>query len=71
MGPPLAPAARPDLGLDPRYVKVPDEPRLHAYPDGSNVALCGKTRKPGDERATATSFCKACERMASSVNHRG
>jgi hypothetical protein len=69
MGPPLAPAARPST--HPRPSRDTEKSKLHAFPGGSSVALCGKTRKPGDEQATATSFCRACERMASSVNHRG
>lgn len=47
-----------------------DEPRLHAYPDGSSVSLCGKLKAAGDS-ATADRFCKQCEALASSVLHRG
>jgi hypothetical protein len=46
-----------------------DQPLLHAFPHGSDIALCGK-RKTG-EREAATSFCRVCEGMATSVNHRG
>jgi hypothetical protein len=69
MGPPLAPTARPTIY--PRPSRDTEKPRLHAYPSGSNVALCGKTRKQGEEKATATSYCRTCEGMASSINHRG
>jgi hypothetical protein len=46
------------------------QPTLHAFPTGSDVALCGKV-KAQHEQATATSYCKRCEHLASSVNHRG
>jgi hypothetical protein len=45
-------------------------PKLHAFPSGSDVALCGVLKKPG-EGASAEGFCRACEGLASSVNHRG
>jgi hypothetical protein len=48
-----------------------EEPRLHAYPDGSDVSLCGLLRKQGVEQGNATRFCRTCEGLASSVNHRG
>jgi hypothetical protein len=47
-----------------------DQPKLHAFPAGSDVALCGK-RKAQGEGASATTFCRACENAATSVNHRG
>lgn len=47
-----------------------DTPLLHAFPNGSHVSLCGKTRD-GSERANADRFCKVCEGLASSVAHRG
>jgi hypothetical protein len=46
------------------------DPKLHAFPSGSDVALCGVIRKKG-EGANAQGFCRACEGLASSVNHRG
>ena len=55
---------------DTRQDKGTDQPRLHAFPSGSDVALCGKRKAPG-EGASATSFCRVCEGMATSVNHRG
>jgi hypothetical protein len=47
-----------------------DQPRLHAYPSGSDVSLCGK-RKAKGEKARAIGFCRTCEDLATSVNHRG
>jgi hypothetical protein len=47
-----------------------DQPRLHAYPSGSDVALCGKLKAKG-EKARAIGFCRTCEGLATSVNHRG
>jgi hypothetical protein len=41
------------------------DPRLHAFPEGSNVALCGRVRKPGEERASAGKRCRTCVEAAS------
>jgi hypothetical protein len=48
-----------------------DAPKLHAFPAGSDVSLCGKRKSPGEGVGAAASFCRACEGLASSVNHRG
>lgn len=43
------------------------EPRLHAFPEDSNVALCGRTRKQAGEdgRVVDGRRCTACVHAAS------
>lgn len=41
----------------------PGRPVIHAWPDGSRVALCGKTRTDAPIRIDGTR-CKTCEREA-------
>ena len=44
-----------------------DEPRLHAFPEGAAVALCGRTRKQAGEdgRVVDGKRCTACVHAAS------
>lgn len=41
------------------------EPRLHAFPEGSDVALCGRVRKPGNDVSIGGRRCTACVQAAS------
>lgn len=42
-----------------------DKPVLHAFPEGSDIALCGRKKAHGAVPVTAGTRCQACEAQAS------